>query len=119
MLKLFNSYLIINKFNNERVINMYMQIVFNKLCYFVLVVYMNYDYFKFLKCDCLLFYRYKLKYKIKITFDMPKNQCSICDSESFENINGFYYCIICNTQAQVKTLRNLFFYIPSILLRLF
>lgn len=28
-------------------------------------------------------------------------KCSICDSESFENISGFYYCTVCSTQSQV------------------
>ena len=43
---------------------------------------------------------------INLTLNMPKNQCSVCDSESFENVDGFYYCTICNTQAQVKYLEK-------------
>lgn len=33
---------------------------------------------------------------------MPRNICSVCDNDSFENISGYYYCTVCNTKAQVK-----------------
>ena len=33
---------------------------------------------------------------------MPRNVCSVCDNDSFENISGYYYCTVCNTKAQVK-----------------
>ncbi len=35
---------------------------------------------------------------------MPKTICEICDNDQFENINGFYYCTVCNTQSKVRKL---------------
>ncbi|CAF0746594.1 unnamed protein product [Brachionus calyciflorus] len=31
---------------------------------------------------------------------MPKLICSICESDSFENIDGFYYCNVCGNKSQ-------------------
>ena len=30
--------------------------------------------------------------------------CPVCESKSFENLEGHYYCIECGTQSQVKNI---------------
>jgi hypothetical protein len=35
---------------------------------------------------------------------MP-NICEICDSNEFENLDGFYYCIVCGTKSLVDIFR--------------
>ena len=31
-----------------------------------------------------------------------RNVCTVCEGTSFENIDGFYFCLICGTKAQVR-----------------
>ena len=33
---------------------------------------------------------------------MPKFQCAQCDNDHFENLDGFYYCSVCNMKLQVS-----------------
>ncbi len=32
----------------------------------------------------------------------PKFQCAQCDNDQFENLDGFYYCSVCNMKLQVS-----------------
>lgn len=40
---------------------------------------------------------------------MPKIICTICENDNFENIDGFYYCIVCGNQSKVSVFYKFYF----------